>query len=52
MKPFISNWDWNPAKTHGLVFVTKITDLFSGPNETQVLGISLHKVFSERQSDR
>ena len=39
-------WDSNPAKTHGLP--TKITDLVSGPNQTQVLDISSQKEFSER----
>ena len=52
MKPFISNWDWNPAKIHSLL--TEITDRVSGPNETQVFRFhfSSQKVFRERQSDR
>ena len=43
-------WDSNPAKTHGLP--TKITDLVSGPNQTQVLDISSQKEFIERLRDR
>ena len=47
-------WDLNPcgcnlnwAKTHGLP--TEITDLVSRPNEPQILDLSSHKLFSERQ---
>ena len=35
------------AKTHGLP--TEITDLVSRPNEPQILDLSSHKLFSERQ---
>ena len=42
--------DSNPAKPHSLP--TEITHLVSGLNEAQVLDVSSHKEFSERQSDR
>ena len=42
--------DSNPARTLGLP--TEITLLVSGPDEAQVLDVSLHKEFSERQSGR
>jgi len=41
--------DSNPAKMHSLP--TEITDVVSGPNEAQVLDVSLQKEISERQSD-
>ena len=50
VKWFISDWDLNLAKTYGLP--TYIAHLVSGPNEAQVLNVSLQKEFSERQSDR
>ena len=40
--------DSNPARTHGLP--TEITLLVSGPDEAQVLDVSLQKEFSEKQS--
>ena len=43
-------WDVNLAQTYGLPPVN--TDLVSGPNETQVLNVSLQKEFSERQMDK
>ena len=43
-------WDSNPAQRHG--FPTEIIDLVSGPNEAQVLDVSLQKELNERQSDR
>ena len=50
VKPFISDWDLNLAKTHGLP--TSIAHLASGPNEAQILNVSLQKEFNESQSDR
>ena len=57
LKPFTSDWDLNPhaetqtePKSHSLP--TEITNLVSGPNETQVLDVSSQKEFSERKSDR
>ena len=53
LKPLTSDgypkpWGWesNPAKTQGLP--TEISDLASGPNESQNLDVSLQKEFSER----
>ena len=57
VKPFTSDWglnpcgwDSNPAKTHGLP--TEIIDLALGPNEAQVLDVSLQKELNETQSIR
>ena len=50
VKRFISDWDLNLAKTHGLP--TSIAHLASGPNEAQILNVSLQKEFNESQSDR
>ena len=49
VKRYISDWDLNLAKTHGLP--TYIAHLVSGPNEAQVLNVSLQEAFSERRSD-
>ena len=38
----VSDWDLSPAKTH--------TALVSGPNEAQVLGVSLQKKNSVRDT--
>ena len=48
--PFRLGLDLNPTKTHGLL--TKSTHLASGLNEAQVLDVSSHKEFREKQSDR
>ena len=50
LKLFMSDWDLNPGKTHGLP--TKITHLISGLSEAQVLDVSSQKEFLERQTDR
>ena len=67
VKLFISAWDLNPrAGTRsqpksslkleptwlGLKPSQNPGYLFSGPNKAQVLGVSLQKEFSEKQSDR
>ena len=44
------SWDSNPAQRHS--FLAEITDLISGPNEAEVLDVSLQKEFRKRQSDR
>ena len=57
LKPFTPDWDLNPragTQTHvlGLKPSQNPWYLVSGPNEAQVLDVSLQKEVSERQSDR
>ena len=46
------NSDWTQTQSKPMVLLTKITHLFSGLNETQVLDVPLQKEFSEKQSDK
>ena len=57
LKLFTADWDSNPlAGTQAHVLGLKPSQnpwyLVSGPNEAQVLDVSLLKEFSDRQSDR
>ena len=48
VNPFTTDWDLNScAGTQ-----TQPKPMVSGPNEAQVLDVSLQKEFGERQSDR